>query len=133
MALSARQTNTIAALLCCPSDRAACKRARVADRTLRTWLRDEEFARALKAAQSEAFSRAAGALQAAAVQAVRVLRGALRSKKDGVRLRAALGMLDRAFRAAELIQLEDRITRLEQAAGYSPARPSLNGFAGRGG
>jgi hypothetical protein len=82
----------------------------VADRTYRAWKDQPEFRNAHAEAQRGAWVQAVGGLVALAPLAVRTLRRLLRAERDDIRLKAALGLLDRGMK---MVELEDLLLRLE--------------------
>ena len=114
--LSRRREQAVAALLCQPTLPAAAAEAGVSERTLRTWLRQPDFAEAFARARREYLQVAISRMQRAAGTATSKLLSLLDAPDDGVALRAALGLLDRAVKGAELLDVLARLERLEQAA-----------------
>ena len=79
------------------------------------WLREPDFAEAFARARREYLEVAISRLQRAAGQATSKLLSLLDDDDSGVALRAALGLLDRAVKGAELLDVLARLERLEQA------------------
>jgi hypothetical protein len=97
--LGRKWEQAIAALLAEPTVGAAAGKAGVSYRTLKGWLALPEFLRAYRRARREVLEAAVGRLQAAAGQAVDTLLAvAKEGAKDGDRVRAAVALLDHAFR-----------------------------------
>jgi hypothetical protein len=111
--LTARQQRGLTALLASNSAASAAKQAKVAERTLRRWLAEPAFRAAYQHASRRMFDDAIGHLRAATGEAVRTLREALLSDNDGVKIRAALGILDAAVKC-DLDDLIERVERLER-------------------
>lgn len=101
--LSRKQEQAIAALLACRTIGNAAGKAGIAERTLRTWLKLPAFLVAYRAARRELVEGAVSRMQAATGQAVDTL---VAVAKDGPRpadrVRAAVAILDHAFRGLEL-------------------------------
>src|SRR5262245_30669283 len=109
-ALTARQAKTLAALLRHPSVRSAAQAVKVPERTVRSWLRDNaDFRKEYTRLAGELMETGLRNVQALTGQAAQVLRRALRCSDAKVSVRAALGILDRAVRAAELLELSERV------------------------
>jgi len=94
----------------------------VSEATMWRRLKDPGFQGALRQARREAFSRSVARLQQASSAAVTTL---LRIMCDGKspassRVRAAFGVLELAFRANELEDMQARIERLEELAEGRP-------------
>src|SRR5262249_54032544 len=94
-----KQEEAIAALLECRTVEEAAQAARVSPSTLKRWLQLPDFRAAYRQARRGLVEGAVGRLQAAAGQAVDTLPAvATDGKKDGDRGRAAVALLDHAFR-----------------------------------
>jgi hypothetical protein len=93
--------------------------------TLRCWLKIPEFAARVRQAQQQAFGHALGRLQAESGLAVDVLVRVLRKRKadDGLKVRAALGLLGHGLKASELHDLAERLAAIEAEL----AKPNRNG------
>ena len=99
--MSAKQEKAIAALLASGSINAAAEAVGVSSRTLRRWLQDDSFAAELRRARARAFSLALSRLASATVEAVDLLVATMRDRaaSPGIRVRAALGILQNATTA----------------------------------
>jgi hypothetical protein len=113
--LTRKQEEAIAALLRHSRLDEAAKAVGVAPVTLWRWLQDENFRQAYEAARKQVLSRAIESLQAASEGAVATL-VELKDKatKESVRLNAAKALLDLAFNTAALLEIEERLERLEE-------------------
>ena len=101
--LSRKQEQGIVALLEESSIQAAAVRAQVGERTLRNWLQLPTFRAAYRRARRNLVEGAIGRIQAATGQAVDTLLAVSREgAKDSDRVRAAVTLLDHAFRGIEL-------------------------------
>jgi hypothetical protein len=101
--LTRKQEATIAALLNSRTVKAAAEKAGVAERTLRNWLQIPGFAAAYRSARRQLVEQAIGRIQGATGQAVNTLLTVAKSgARDGDRVRAAIALLDHAFRGMEL-------------------------------
>jgi hypothetical protein len=97
--LTRTQEKAIAALLTKPTVKAAAEAAGVGERTLRGWLKDPGFVSAYRQARREVVESAIGRIQAATGTAVDTLVTVANSgAKDSDRVRAAIALLDHAFR-----------------------------------
>src|SRR5262245_29807917 len=97
--LSRQQEAAIAALLTEPTLADAATAAGVGEATLRRWLRLPAFRAAYRRARRELVEEAVGRVQAATGQAVdALLQVARHGERDGDRVRAAVALLDHAFR-----------------------------------
>jgi hypothetical protein len=114
--LSRKQEQAITALLTQPTLSKAAKEIGIGAATLRRWLKRPHFVAQYRAARRQAVETAVGALQRAAIDAVDCLRKNLKSATPSVQVRAAIAILDQAFRGVELVDLAERIETLEQAS-----------------
>jgi hypothetical protein len=97
--LSRRQEVAIAALLTEPTHAAAAAKAGIGEATLRRWLQLPAFRSAYRRARRELVESALGRIQAATGQAVDTLLAVAKGgAKDADRVRAAVALLDHAFR-----------------------------------
>jgi hypothetical protein len=97
--LTHKQEALIAALLTEPTQQQAAAKAGVAETTACRWLQEPEFAAAYRQARRELVEGAVGRLQAATGQAVDTLLAVAKDgKRDADRVRAAVALLDHAFR-----------------------------------
>jgi hypothetical protein len=112
-----KQKKAIVALLGARDVPAAARQAGVSERTLYRWLdEDPAFREELKAAEADALHSATRRLAGAADGAVMVLMHLMLHQQTppGVRLRAALGVLDQLIKLRELNSIEERLSALEE-------------------
>jgi hypothetical protein len=112
--LTRKQQRGIIALLSAGTMAAAAAEVGVNETTLRRWMKEEPFAKALSEARQQSMTVALSRLQAAAGTATTGLVALLGSADENVALRAILGLLDRALKGAELLDLLPRIEKLER-------------------
>jgi hypothetical protein len=83
-------------------------------RTVHDWLEKPEYVRLISRYRSKLISETLGKLSNAGVKAVETLIEALESQEsDGIRVRAALGILDQLVRIRETTELEQRLVEVE--------------------
>ena len=113
---SVRETRAIGAFLTAPTLAQAAKKACISERTLRRYLARPDFRNAYEDARRRALGAALQRLQDASGVAVRVLLevAADEAGKPADRLRASNLILDHAVRGAELIEVGERLARLEE-------------------
>jgi hypothetical protein len=97
--MNTKQEALIAALLIEPTHAAAAAKTGIGEATVRRWLRLPAFRSAYRAARRELVEAAIGRIQAATGQAVETLLTVPKEgAKDSDRVRAAVALLDYAFR-----------------------------------
>jgi transposase-like protein len=121
--LSRKQEQAIAALLEQPTLEAAARAIGVADVTLWRWMKQPEFANEYRTARRQVLETALAQLQQTARAAAEALRRNLTCGNPSVEVRAALGVLEQAVKAAEWLDVEERLAQLEaQLAGEQEVR-----------
>jgi hypothetical protein len=113
--LGRKREEAIAALLTEPTIEAAAAKVEIGYRTLRNWLREPEFAKAYAAARRQLLEHALSRLQAVTGRAVSVLGKLLGTEDEKIALATALGVIDRAAKGAEMLDLLARVEVLEEA------------------
>jgi hypothetical protein len=113
--LTRKQEQALAALLDCATVKEAAARAQVSYRTLKAWLDRPHFQTAYQAAKRQVLADAIDQLRQVAGQAVQALRRNLTSAPAAVQVRAAGAVLDQVVRLTSHLDLEQRLTALEQA------------------
>lgn len=113
--LTRKHEQAIAALLSAPSIPAAAKVVGVGEATLWRWLQLPDFQTAYRDARRRVFEMALVQLQADASVAVRVLREVAEDTEvsASVRVAASRTIIETAIRGVELIDLQERVSRLE--------------------
>jgi hypothetical protein len=108
----------VAGIFACGS--ATTQEAGIGHGTLYRWMEEPAFVEALREARSQAFERTMSALAAAAEKAVEVLREILADEEASaragasVRIRAVRTALDSMLRSHDLIEVEERLKKLEE-------------------
>jgi hypothetical protein len=116
--LSRKWEIAIAALLSESTQEAAAKKAGIAHRTLKNWLKIPEFAKTFRQARRDIVDRAIQLLQQTTVDAVNTLKDSMADDKPpAVRLRAAQVILEQALRALELTDLAEEQRELREKLG----------------
>lgn len=111
--LSRKQESAIAALLSTSTIKEAATACGVAEVTLWRWLQLPDFAREYRAARRQVVERAITELQSACTDAVDTLKRNLHCEQASVEIRAAQIILEQAVKGVELIDLQERVDRLE--------------------
>jgi transposase-like protein len=118
---SQRMEQAIAALLSHRSVEEAARAVGIGTNTLLRWMKKPEFKAACREARRMVLSHTIGRMQdAAGAAATTVLKIMLDSNAPAAtRLRASEIVLDRAAKAGEIEDIEDRVAKLELAAGLA--------------
>lgn len=112
----------IESLLTGASQEAAALAAGVSCRTIRRWLLDPAFSGELEAARAAAFADSLNMLKGGAAAAVKTLLQNLGLKSPSERRQAAKEILTFAFKGHETLDLEARLTRIEELLKVSGPR-----------
>ena len=111
-----KQEAAIAALLTEPTVEAGAAKAGVSYRTLKSWLALPDFQAAYRRARRELMESTITRLQAATGEVVEMLKSVAKNgAKDGDRIRAGIALLDHAFKGTEILDLEERLSAVEEA------------------
>jgi hypothetical protein len=94
--------------------KAAAKELKVGERTAHTWLEDPGYRAFVDDLRRRMLEEAVGKLTDAAGSAVDVLRDLLAHPNGGVRLRAAMGVLDCLLKYRQHAELDRRVAGLEE-------------------
>ena len=111
---SRKREQAIAALLSEPTHEAAAKKAKVADRTLRGWLKEPDFNREYREARRRIVEGAISKLQQTAILAVLTLNRNLTCGQPATEVRAAQVILEQSVKAVELADLAQQVEELRQ-------------------
>jgi hypothetical protein len=126
--LSRKQEAAIAALLTAGSIEKAAAVAKIGTTTLRRWLTDPDFSDAYRCARAQALEGAVGRLHGTLGAALDTLERLMACGKEAVELGAARTLLEQGFRAAELLDLAERVEALEEASVATSTRAAANGL-----
>jgi hypothetical protein len=111
--LTRKQESLIAALLSEKTHASAASKAGISLATLQRWLNVPAFKAAYRQARRALVEAAVGQLQGAASDAVEALKRSMTCGRPADETRAALGVLDHAVKAVELLDLAERVEELE--------------------
>lgn len=114
--LTTKQRRFMAAVVAEPNTRAAAAAAGISQRCAWRWLADPVFRAELAARQDAVLAAVCNGLADDAQTARQVLRDTMAdpTAPHGVRVRAALGIIDAALRLMELLTLAERVAELER-------------------
>jgi hypothetical protein len=114
--LTPEREKAVAALVTHTTIEAAAAAVGMSRRTLQRWKQEPTFAAAYRAARQSVIESTTNQLRNATGKAVDKLESLLDGRED-VACRAAIAILDRAYKAFELEDLAERLDALEQAIG----------------
>lgn len=116
MELEPKQQQAIIALLTQPTITGAAESIGINPKTMHEWLKQPDFREAYAEARDQTMDQAITRLQQAISKAIDTLIAIMGSDlaKDAARVTAARTILDMAFKAYELEQIAERLTKLEQ-------------------
>jgi hypothetical protein len=114
--LTANQEKALVALLSKGTVREAAKASKVSEATLWRWLKLEQFQAEYRASRRELIEVGVSQLQSDFASAVKVLREIAQNKKapSSARVTAAKIIIEQGIKGVELIDLEERINKLEE-------------------
>jgi AcrR family transcriptional regulator len=116
MAKETNRERALAALVESASIAEAAKRCKLSKETLFRYLRDESFVSEYRAFRRVTVENAVAHLQVASGEAVETLRRNLTCENPAAQIRAAQLILDFAVKGVEVVDLAERLERLEDAA-----------------
>jgi transposase len=111
--LTRKHEQSIAALLSEPSIKAAAESCGIGEATLYRWLQLPDFQASYRTARRQVVERAVSELQAACGEAVATLKRNLACDNPAVEIRAAQIIIEQAVKGVEIIDLQERVERLE--------------------
>lgn len=114
MKLTPKQAQAVQLLVCGHTVAEVARRLGVAERTLYAWRAKPEFQQAEAEAHAEAWRVLLHRLGALATEAVAALERAMSEAPQPVRVRAALGLLDKLIAVRQAHELEQRLAALER-------------------
>lgn len=100
----------------------AAKKAGVSPRTIDRWLATPSFRTRINEIRSEILERATGKLVSILTCAIETFRTLLSSESDHVRLGAARSIVETAVKYHEVLNLDERVKRLEEGESQGPDR-----------
>jgi Helix-turn-helix of insertion element transposase len=111
--LTSKQHKAVYALLEQPTIEAAAEAVGIGTATLKRWRKQEAFTSEFRSARRRVLEDAYAKLQSAASKAVATLVDAMDSESEHLKVKAALGILDRAQKGLEAYDLVERLEHLE--------------------
>ena len=112
--LTAAQMRAISYILECNTIEEAAKKSRVSRGTLYNWLKQECFKSRLEEERKAFFEEALNLLKASTKKAAETLIQLLDSNDRTTKRLAAIALINFGIKAAEIIELEERVTVLEE-------------------
>lgn len=107
------QQKAVLALIQTTSVAQAAKASKISVAKLWGLLKEEKFKKILKTHRNEVFREALDGIKCSTTRAVNVLTALLDSEDEKIRRSAANDIIDKAIKAQELIELEERIKTIE--------------------
>src|SRR2546428_2492192 len=108
-----KREQAIAALLAHPTITKAASMVGIGEKTLRRWLAAPGFQADYRAAREQAVRMAVGRLQGLPSVATETLERAMTCGTPTTEVRAAVAVIEQAFRGADLLDLTERVAALE--------------------
>lgn len=111
-----RRERLLAALISCDTLSEACRASGVPGRTARRWLSEPEFSSRVERARRKIASGAISQVHQMVTTALKTLEEVCKDKKQlgRDRVNAAGKILDAAFKAVEVEEIRERLSRLEE-------------------
>ncbi len=113
MAKDKNHEKAIAALISTTSITDAAKKCRLSEPTLYRYLQDEAFKREYRNARRNVVESAVGQIQSATSEAVSTLKRNMSCEHPSTEVRAAQIILDTAYKGVEMLDILERLERLE--------------------
>jgi hypothetical protein len=104
---------------------AAAKQIKIGERTAHRWLRNADYRAFITDLRAQLIESVLGKLSDAAGSAVDVLRDLLAHQNGGVRLRAAMGVLDCLLKYRQHAELDRRVSGLEERLNNAEYKRSI--------
>ena len=116
--LTGRQRRAIEALMLTNTIARAAKKAKVGERSIYVWLKQEHFQTALRTARQEALAHTTSRLQQISARAVDTLEGVMEDENtsSASRISAARLSLDMMYRGAAIDDIVERLKTVEKQA-----------------
>jgi transposase-like protein len=114
MPINHRQAKAIPILLSTDSIEAAAKQAGVTKNTLYSWLKQQDFDKALSDSRKKLLDKALEKLTGISMKAVNTLEQLLSAESEAVRRAAANDVLGHALKYRELSEIEARLESVEK-------------------
>jgi hypothetical protein len=114
--LTPKQELTISALICEPTILLAAEKVGTSESTVHRWLREDTFNKAYKAARRTVMTNTISSLQQTTNEAIHTLKDVMSNKEAPAnsRVSAARAILEMAFKAYEMDDLQQRVEEMEQ-------------------
>ena len=115
-----KREQAIAALLEHSTITAAATAVGISEKTLRRWLAEPAFQAEYRAAREQAVRMAVGRLHGLLSTATETLQRAMSCGTPTTEVRAAIAVIEHAFKGTDLIDLADRVAALESKPDATP-------------
>ena len=113
---SLKREKALTALMTNPTIKGAAEECGIAEKTLHAWLKEEDFASKVKAAQEEVTRQAIGRILLSIGRSIETLEEIMQDATNNAspRVAAARTLLDYAFKVYELQTVQQRLEALER-------------------
>ena len=112
--LTKRQEQVLPILLSSTSYEEAARRAKISPKQIYEWLKEDNFKKELMKRRNEIFCEALHFLKSSIIKATKTLVSLLETSDDRLKMQVADKIINNAYKGAELINLEERISLLEE-------------------
>lgn len=112
--LTKRQEQVLPFLLSSPSYEEAARKADISPKQIYQWLKEVNFKSELKKRRHEIFCEALSFLKGSIIKASQALISLLETSDNRLKMQVADKIINNAFKGSELLDLEERILRLEK-------------------
>jgi len=114
MSLNSRQLKAIPILIGCDTVEDTARKTGVSKNTLYTWMKQDDFNKAVSDARKKLFDKAMHKLMNVSMKAVVTLEKLLNAESEAVRRAAANDVLGHILKYRELTEFEDRLETVEK-------------------
>jgi hypothetical protein len=109
-----RQMQVLPVLLTSPSIEEAARRSEISAKQIHEWMKDPEFYQTLKTMQHALFRDSLSCLKAGTQKAVHTLLALMDEDDPRIRLLASEKVISQTFKAVEILELEERVSKVEE-------------------
>jgi ACT domain-containing protein len=111
--LSAKQIKAIPVILSCRNISEGVKKARISRDTFYEWMKETAFRDEYNRRQKELVNIALQELKGLTKEAVDALRDLVKSRKENIRLKTAMGIIEKVLKSIEIEDIRNRLDEIE--------------------